>query len=118
MKASPQKPQPPKAGSLAAWLDRAMHDAIADAALEFAAAAIAQPGAEATLAATEPELLATLQLLESLDLDRETLAAYVLHALRQAGVVLDPKRLAKLPSGLRDLLDGQQAADKVGVLYA
>jgi len=86
--------------------------------MSLAAVALAQPESEAKLAAIEAEILATLQLLESLDLDRETLAAYVLHALRQGGVLLDALRLAKLPSSLRDLLDGQQAADKVGALYA
>ncbi|HEX7914480.1 bifunctional (p)ppGpp synthetase/guanosine-3',5'-bis(diphosphate) 3'-pyrophosphohydrolase, partial [Rudaea sp.] len=34
------------------------------------------------------------------------------------GIVLDPTRLAKLPASVRDLLDGQQAADKVDALYA
>ena len=113
MKSVAQRP-----ASLAAWLARAARDDTPDAALELAAAALAQPGAAAALGGVEAELLATLQLLESLDLDRETLAACVLHALRHGGVALDAARLAKLPPGLRDLLDGQQAADKVGVLYA
>ncbi|MFT3791355.1 MAG: bifunctional (p)ppGpp synthetase/guanosine-3',5'-bis(diphosphate) 3'-pyrophosphohydrolase [Rudaea sp.] len=110
------KSAPQKNASLAAWLARAPR--AGDAAFDLAAAAIAQPNAQATLAAVEPELLATLQLLESLDLDRETLAAYVLHTLQQNAIPPDPQKTAKLPAGLRDLLDGQQAADKVGALYA
>jgi len=109
------KPAVQKPASLTAWLARV---ASGDEAMSLAAVALAQPENEAKLAAIEAEILATLQLLESLDLDRETLAAYVLHALRQGGVLLDALRLAKLPSSLRDLLDGQQAADKVGALYA
>jgi len=109
------KPAVQKPASLTAWLARV---ASGDEAMNLAAAALAQPENEAKLAAIEAEMLATLQLLESLDLDRETLAAYVLHALRQGGVPFDALRLAKLPSSLRDLLDGQQAADKVGALYA
>ena len=109
------KPAVQKPASLTAWLARV---ASGDEAMSLAAVALAQPENEAKLAAIEAEMLATLQLLESLDLDRETLAAYVLHALRQGGVPLDALRLAKLPSSLRDLLDGQQAADKVGALYA
>ena len=109
------KPAVQKPASLTAWLARV---ASGDEAMSLAAVALAQPENEAKLAAIEAEILATLQLLESLDLDRETLAAYVLHALRQGGVPLDALRLAKLPSSLRDLLDGQQAADKVGALYA
>jgi len=109
------KPAVQKPASLTAWLARV---ASSDDAMSLAAVALAQPESEAKLAAIEAEILATLQLLESLDLDRETLAAYVLHALRQGGVLLDALRLAKLPSSLRDLLDGQQAADKVGALYA
>jgi GTP pyrophosphokinase len=105
---------PQKSASLAAWLARADGN---DGALQLAASALAQSGTDAKLAAAEAEMLVTLQLLESLDLDRETLAAYVLHTLQQSGVAFDPAALAKLPSGLRDLLDGQQAAEKVGALH-
>jgi len=97
------KPAVQKPASLTAWLARV---ASGDEAMSLAAVALAQQENEAKLAAIEAEILATLQLLESLDLDRETLAAYVLHALRQGGVPLDALRLAKLPSSLRDLLDG------------
>ncbi|WP_347261283.1 bifunctional (p)ppGpp synthetase/guanosine-3',5'-bis(diphosphate) 3'-pyrophosphohydrolase [Rudaea sp.] len=104
-----------KSTSLAAWLARAGDDS---EALRLAAAAMAQPEAKAKVAGVEAEVLTTLQLLESLDLDRETLVAYLLHALQQSGIALDPQKTAKLPAGVRDLLDGQQAADKVDALYA
>jgi len=105
---------PQKSASLAAWLARAEGN---DGALQLAASALAKSGTDAKIPAAEAEMLVTLQLLESLDLDRETLAAYVLHTLQQSGVAFDPAALAKLPSGLRDLLDGQQAAEKVGALH-
>ena len=108
------KPVPQKSASLAVWLARAGGD---DMALQLAASTVAEPEAEKAIAATEAEMLVTLQLLESLDLDRETPAAYVLHTLQQCGIAFDPAALAKLPSGLRDLLEGQQAAEKVGALH-
>lgn len=103
-----------KSASLGAWLARA---AGGDEALVLASDALKQANAESKLAGVEAEMLATLQLLESLDLDRETPAAYVLHTLQENGVALDAARLAKLPAGLRDLLDGQRAAEKVGTLH-
>ena len=117
------KSAPSKSNSLAAWLDRAAQDAGADAA--FAAslallgrAATSATGVSETLLQTEPELLATLHLLEDLDLDRETRAAYILHTLQQCGIALDPTQLATLKPGVRDLLEGQQAAERVSALYA
>jgi GTP pyrophosphokinase len=116
---TPAKTSPPqKAGSLAAWLVRFGVEEGADPALTLAAAAMAQPGADAKLAAIEPELRATLALLESLELDRETPSAYVLHTFAQAGLGFDAAQVAKLSPGLRDLLDGQQAAEKVDQLHA
>ena len=103
-----------KSASLGAWLARA---AGGDEALVLASDALKQANAESKLAGVEAEMLATLQLLESLDLDRETPAAYVLHTLQENGVALDAARLAKLPAGLHDLLDGQRAAEKVGTLH-
>ena len=67
MKVATQKP-----ASLAAWLARAGDD---EDALRTAAAALAQPEAETKIAGIAAEALTTLQLLESLDLDRETQAA-------------------------------------------
>jgi GTP pyrophosphokinase len=110
-----------KSATLSAWLDRAAQDIGVDASVAAAVGALAQ-NAPATageqFAIAEPELLATLQLLEELDLDRETRAAAILHALHQCGITLTPALLVKLKPGMRDLLDGQQASEKVGALYA
>jgi len=105
-----------KPDTLAVWLDRAAHDAGAD--VGFAPAAGTDAAAHVTFAAAEPELIATLNLLESLDLDSETRAAYILHTLQQCGVVFAPTEFAKLAQPMRDLIDGQQAAERVGDLYA
>ncbi|MBS0590602.1 MAG: bifunctional (p)ppGpp synthetase/guanosine-3',5'-bis(diphosphate) 3'-pyrophosphohydrolase [Proteobacteria bacterium] len=104
----------PKIVSIAGWLARAEHG---DEAFALASAALAHGEETMKLAGVEAEMLATLPLLEALDLDRETQAAYLLHTLQQHGVALDPARLAKLPSSLRDLIEGQQAAEKVGALH-
>jgi GTP pyrophosphokinase len=115
------KPASSRPNSLAAWLDRAACDAGADPAfvasfaLPDGASAIA---ANAAFAKVEPELLATLQLLEDLDLDRATRAAYILYTLQQCGIALAAPQVAKLDPGVRDLLEGQQAAERVGGLYA
>ena len=112
------KAAPPKSASLSAWIDRAAHDAGADATFATALSVSATDQARAAFAAGEAELLATLNLLEDLDLDSETRAAYILHTLQQCGVVFAPAVLAKLTQPMRDLLDGQQAAERVGELYA
>ncbi|HET7796240.1 MAG TPA: HD domain-containing protein, partial [Nevskia sp.] len=46
------------------------------------------------------------------------LAACILHTLQQCGVALTAPELARLPPGVRDLIDGQQAAEKVWSLHA
>ncbi|HET7065330.1 MAG TPA: bifunctional (p)ppGpp synthetase/guanosine-3',5'-bis(diphosphate) 3'-pyrophosphohydrolase [Rudaea sp.] len=66
----------------------------------------------------EPELIGTLGLLENLEGDAEMLAACILHTLQQCGVALTAPELARLPAGVRDLVDGQQAAEKVWSLHA
>jgi len=73
------------------------------------------------LRAVEPELLETLDLLEQLRADAETFAACVVHTLQQAGIkgvaaVLDA--IARDAPRVRDLVEGQQAAEKVWSLYA
>jgi len=107
----------PHFGSIAAWLDRFVLESPGDSALESAKVLLAKAAGQAVLAAAEAEIVATLQLLDDLDLDVQTRIAFVLHALVQAGAVLDPKALATFGPGVRDLLDGQQAAEKVGALY-
>jgi len=69
-----------------------------------------------TFAPHEPELVATLALLDDLDADPQMQAACILHTLQQCGVASDVA--AKLAPGLRDLIEGQQAAEKVWSLHA
>ena len=66
----------------------------------------------------ETELLDTLELLEQLRADAETFAACVLHTLQQAGVAVPLDAVAHSAPRVRDLMDGQQAAEKVWSLYA
>jgi GTP pyrophosphokinase len=69
-------------------------------------------------AAVESELVVTLDVLDGLDADAEVTAACILHTFQQCGITapgLEPKRL---PAGVRDLVEGQQAAEKVWSLYA
>ena len=64
---------------------------------------------------SQTSLVDTLTILDELRADDETAAAAVVHALRQAGVSVAP-----MESGghLRDLLEGQLAAQKVWSIYA
>lgn len=75
-------------------------------------------GGDKALAAVADELAATLDLLDGLDADAEMSAACALHTLGQSGVCLPEAEAKRLPAGVRDLLDGQQAAEKVWSLYA
>ena len=101
------KAAPPKSASLSAWIDRAAHDAGAAATFATALAASATGEAQAAFATSEAELLATLNLLEELDLDSETRAAYILHTLQQCGIALTSVTLAQLAQPMRDLIEGQ-----------
>ncbi|HEY2394793.1 MAG TPA: bifunctional (p)ppGpp synthetase/guanosine-3',5'-bis(diphosphate) 3'-pyrophosphohydrolase [Rudaea sp.] len=70
------------------------------------------------LAAVADELAATLALLDELDADAEMSGACALHTLQQSGICLLEAEARRLPAGVRDLIDGQQAAEKVWSLYA
>ena len=105
MKTSQSKP------TLAGWAER--HRDVADATAwwkNFLDSTIGVDNAKTR--DIECELLETLDILESLRADSETLAACIVHAL--PAMELD---LSKIPH-LRDLVDGQQAAEKVWSLYA
>ena len=104
-------------GSIAAWLDRFAQEVPDDAVVESAKTLLAAAHAQAAFAAAEVETVATLQLLDDLDLDVQTRTAFVLHALMQFGIGIEKKTLAAFRPGVRDLLEGQQAAEKVGELY-
>jgi len=102
--------------SIAAWLDRFAREAGDDPALASAKSILTEARASGALGVVEPEVVSTLQLLGDLDVDVQTRTAFVLHVLQQGGFEFGP-RLADLAPGLRDLLEGQQAAEKVGALY-
>ena len=105
MKTSQSKP------TLAGWAQR--HSNVADAPAwwkNFLESTIADDNAK-TLD-VERELLETLDILESLRADSETLAACIAHALPSSEF-----DVGKIPH-MRDLLEGQQAAEKVWSLYA
>ena len=103
--------------SLWSWLDRVV---IAHGVAAFAPVVALRDRVEACQAfvQAEPELIGTLGLLENLEGDAEMLAACILHTLQQCGVALTAPELARLPAGVRDLVDGQQAAEKVWSLHA
>jgi len=103
--------------SLWSWLDRVVLAHGLDAFAPIVALRERVEGSQAFVQ-TEPELIGTLGLLENLEGDAEMLAACILHTLQQCGVVLTAPELARLPPGVRDLMDGQQAAEKVWSLHA
>jgi GTP pyrophosphokinase len=80
--------------------------------------ACARVGGDKAFTATEHELIATFDLLADLDADAEMFAAYTLHALQQSGIAMPEADSKRLGSGVRDLIEGQQAAEKVWSLYA
>jgi GTP pyrophosphokinase len=97
--------------TLAGWAQR--YSSVADAPAwwkNFLESFIAGENAKAQ--AAESELLETLDILESLRADSETLAACIAHSSPSAEI-----DAGKIPH-MRDLLDGQQAAEKVWSLYA
>jgi GTP pyrophosphokinase len=64
------------------------------------------------------ELIETLALLDELRADVEVVAAFLLHALAGCGVAVPREALLRAAPQLADLLEGQQAAEKVWSLYA
>ncbi len=63
-------------------------------------------------------LLATLDLIRELGVGSEALAGCVLHALAECGSPLTHSELAAFPAEVRNLVEGQQAAERVWSLYA
>jgi GTP pyrophosphokinase len=76
------------------------------------------PRDRVALRAIEPELLDTLGLLAGLRADAETFAACIVHALQQGGIAVDLRAFAEAGTRVPDLVEGQQAAEKVWSLYA
>src|SRR5262249_9615909 len=65
-----------------------------------------------------PRLFATLDLIQELGVGTEALAGCVLHALIESGARLEASELAAFAQDVRNLVDGQQAAERVWSLYA
>jgi GTP pyrophosphokinase len=104
--------------SLLSRLQRSGAIQVLGSAGTFLQDACARIAGDKAFAATEDELSATLDLLEDLDADPEMSAAYTLHSLQQCGIALPEADGKRLAAGVRDLIDGQQAAEKVWSLYA
>jgi GTP pyrophosphokinase len=90
------------AASVPAWLAEILHG---------------QARANAALKRVEVELVETLDLLQGLKADPETLDACILHTLQQCGIPIPQTAPTEAPQ-VRDLLEGQRAAEKVWSLYA
>ena len=103
--------------NLQSWLTR-NNSRQTESALTPVAALCAHIEPAGAFAQAEPELLATLNLLEDLDADGEMLAACILHTLQQCGIALPAPDLARLGRGTRDLIEGQQASERVWSLHA
>ncbi|ANB19092.1 RelA/SpoT family (P)ppGpp synthetase [Dokdonella koreensis DS-123] len=65
-----------------------------------------------------PELTATLRRLDQLDVGADAAAACILHAMVLADLAPSAKDLATFPVAVRELLDGQQAAERIWQLHA
>lgn len=81
-------------------------------------AACARAAGSKPFGAVEADVVATLDLLEALEADAEMQAACILHTLQHCGVGLTESEGRALPAGVRDLIDGQQAAERVWSLHA
>ncbi|MGA9332722.1 MAG: bifunctional (p)ppGpp synthetase/guanosine-3',5'-bis(diphosphate) 3'-pyrophosphohydrolase [Rudaea sp.] len=105
--------------SLADWTQQHFIAAAAPAWAAHLHDAVASPQSDNTaLRRIEPELFETLDLLESLRVDPETFAACIAHSLQLCGMQDPVDDLLKTAPQLRELLEGQQAAEKVWSLYA
>lgn len=102
--------------TLASWAHR--HSEVADAPAWWTTLLGTLKTADAAkLRDIEVELLETLDILEALRADSETLAACIIPTLQSSGVAVADITIDSIPH-MRDLLDGQQAAEKVWSLYA
>jgi GTP pyrophosphokinase len=115
MKSSAKTGNSPASNTLEAWTHR-HYDAGATPA--WLIDSLRECGrANAAFARIEPELIETLDLLQGLKADPETLDACILHTLQQCGIAVPGMVLADAPQ-VRDLIEGQRAAEKVWSLYA
>jgi GTP pyrophosphokinase len=101
------------------WLAAAPVIGSADAlarACELADARAATLGAEWD--SRRPQLLATLDLIRELGVGHEAMAGAIVHALIECGVPANDPALAAFPADVRNLVEGQQAAERVWSIYA
>lgn len=104
--------------TLAGWLER--RAPLSSSPLSLAcrlAFARAQAGA-AMPPARQVEVVAVLDLLETLGLDEDAQASCVLHAMATSGIAIEDADFAAFPPDVRTLCEGQQAARKVWALHA
>jgi GTP pyrophosphokinase len=78
----------------------------------------APAGADSTWSRAQPELIASIALLDELGVGEEAQAACVLHALIASGIAINEAEFATFPADVRALVEGQQAAERVWSLYA
>ncbi|MEO5621923.1 MAG: bifunctional (p)ppGpp synthetase/guanosine-3',5'-bis(diphosphate) 3'-pyrophosphohydrolase [Dokdonella sp.] len=91
---------------------------IVAAALRLAAEAATIAGMQLAWKKIGPDLQATLELIGDLGVGADAQAACVLHIACLHGVMVDPAELARFPSDVGVLLEGQHAAERVWSLYA
>jgi len=103
---------------ISAWLQRHFAAADAPAWAQPLREQVTAAQAHAGVRALEAEMAETLRLLDELRADAEVCAAYILHTLQQCGIALDLGAIMQGAPHVRDLIEGQQAAEKVGTLYA
>jgi GTP pyrophosphokinase len=103
--------------TLAQWRDSRATPVAAHGILEFALQLLQDPPSAPLTPAREARIAGTLDLLEELGLDDETLAATLLHERRLDGHTLTTDTLKRCGPGVNTLLDGLQAAEKVWSLY-
>ena len=65
-----------------------------------------------------PQLLETLDLIRDLGVGGEAETGCILHTLIECGLPADDAELARFPAEVRNLVEGEQAAERVWSLYA
>lgn len=99
-------------------ITRSLTGEAARAAQRLEAALAADPAANAQWRLGDgEELAATLSRLEQLEVGPDALAACILHAAMQAGIAMGDE-IATFSPTVRELLEGQQAAEKIWILHA
>jgi GTP pyrophosphokinase len=116
--------RPPVGGvpvlTLAQWLSNRGTGgplALAASLVSQARAARARDGLRSGIA-KEQQLVSVLELLDTLEVGDEPLAARIVHGLLQDGFDPGPDSLMEFPVDVRELIEGQRAAERVWSLHA